>query len=59
MKNPFEDIDQEYVQDMGYLDSVSDTPTDEEWVECMKICYRTWDRLFQLTYIEGGAKSRN
>lgn len=59
MKNPFEDIDQEYVQDMEYLDSVSDTPTDEEWVECMKICYRTWDRLFQLTYIEGGAKSRN
>ena len=35
--NPFEEMDREHEQDVKYLESVSDPPTDEEWVECMNI----------------------
>jgi hypothetical protein len=58
--NPFEEMDREYEQDVKYLESIGDrTPTDQEWAECMKIWQRTWDRLFNLTFIAGGAKSSN
>ena len=53
-------MDREYEQDVKYLESIGDrTPTDQEWAECMKIWQRTWDRLFNLTFIAGGAKSSN
>ena len=58
--NPFENMDREYAQDAKHLDSIGDrAPTDEEWEECMRIWQRTWDRLYNLTLIEGGARSRN
>ena len=58
--NPFEDMDREYEQDVKYVESIGDrTPTDEDWEDCMKIWQRTWNRLFNLTCIEGGAQSRN
>jgi len=60
MKNPFEKHDREYEQDVAFLKTIGDrNPTDEEFEECMRIWSRTWDRLFQLTYIAGGARSRN
>jgi hypothetical protein len=60
MKNPFEKHDCEYEQDVAFLKSIGDRiPTDDEWEECMNIWNRTWDRLFQLTFIEGGIRSRN
>ena len=58
--NPFEEMDREYEQDKNYLECIGDrAPTDEEWAECMNIWQRTWDRLFNLTFIEGGERSKN
>ena len=58
--NLFDEMDKEYEQDVKYLESIGDrAPTDDEWQKYMKIGQRTWNRLFELTYIEGGVKRKN